>query len=85
VATTLAAYLASFERYLSGRDFKEKTFIVDEPHLTDHDQTLLESSDPLAVLKLSPFEALKYSQAKRLRKPFWKLGATWPKMARSPP
>lgn len=54
----LAHCLACFERYLSGQGFNGATIEVDEPHLTDRDQALLKSQDPLAVLKLSPFESL---------------------------
>jgi mannitol 2-dehydrogenase len=54
----VAFCLASFERYLSGQGFNGATFLVDEPHLTDHDRALLESNDALAVLRLSPFKAL---------------------------
>ena len=55
----VALCLASFERYLTGHGFNGATFLVDEPHLTDGDRSLLESKDPLAVLKLSPFDALR--------------------------
>jgi mannitol 2-dehydrogenase len=54
----VAFCLASFERYLSGQGFNGLTFLVDEPHLIEHDRALLKSNDALAVLKLSPFEAL---------------------------
>jgi mannitol 2-dehydrogenase len=54
----VAVCLASFERYLTGRDSSNTSLVVEEPHLTDRDRSLLKSDDPLAVLKLSPFETL---------------------------
>lgn len=50
--------LASFAIYLGGRDLNGGTLAVDEPLLTDRDRDMLASGDPLAVLKLSPFETL---------------------------
>lgn len=54
----VALCLASFDQYLKGSDLKGSALVVDEPHLTAGDRTLLNSNDPHAVLKLSPFEAL---------------------------
>ena len=55
----VALCLACFEHYLHGHDLQGSTFPVDEPHLTTEDKALLQSQDPLAVLKLSPFKALQ--------------------------
>lgn len=66
----VALCLASFERYLSGRDCNEKALVVDEPHLTDRDRRLLGSGDPLAVLKLSPFEALELPLSEAFKEAF---------------
>jgi len=66
----VALCLASFERYLIGRDCNEKALVVDEPHLMDHDRRLLGSGDPLAVLKLSPFEALELPSSEAFKEAF---------------
>ena len=66
----VAFCLGCFERYLGGRGFNGATFLVDEPHLTNHDRSLLESNDPLAVLKLSAFEVLDLSSNEGFREVF---------------
>jgi mannitol-1-phosphate/altronate dehydrogenase len=55
----VAHNLACFERYLEGRGCGGEKIAVDEPHLTERDRALLASDDPLALLKLSPFENLR--------------------------
>ena len=54
----VALELACFERYLGGRDMDGRGILVSEPLLTDADQALLASRDPLAVLRLSAFATL---------------------------
>ncbi len=66
----VALNLAAFEHYLHGHDLSGGTFTVDEPLLTARDRTLLASDDPLAVLKLSPFEALGLDSSEAFRTAF---------------
>lgn len=54
----VALGLVCFERYLAGRDMAGAAILVDEPHLSDEDRSLLGSGDPLAVLRLSMFGTL---------------------------
>ena len=53
-----AYLLACYARYLHGRDDKGQTFEVVEPRLSDADWTLVRGSDPLGLLRTSPFESL---------------------------
>jgi len=53
-----AFLLACYARYLHGRDDKGQTFDVVEPRLTEADWNLVRGSDPLGLLRTSPFESL---------------------------
>lgn len=53
-----AFFLACFQRYLKGVDDQGKRFEVREPQLSDQDWLSLQSSEPLAVLRITPFRAL---------------------------
>ncbi|GAA4965066.1 mannitol dehydrogenase family protein [Kineococcus glutinatus] len=53
----VALLLASFRQYTSGVDEHDRTFTVEEPHLSDADWSLLRSGDPLRALEASPFAA----------------------------
>jgi len=61
----IALLLASFHGYFSGLDDDGQRFDVEEPHLSPEDQRLLNSRDPLAILKIAPFADLRlYDNAK---------------------
>ena len=54
-----AFFLACFARYLRGRDDQGRPIEVREPKLGAGDRALIESGDPLALLRTTPFAALK--------------------------
>ena len=54
----IALAFACFEQYLIGKDMKGGSILVSEPHLTAEDHSILDSGDPLAVLRLSMFKTL---------------------------
>lgn len=58
-----ALLLATFRRYIGGRDENGAAFSVEEPHLRDEDWELLRSNDPLDALSSSPFSAWGLSES----------------------
>ncbi|MCW5221466.1 mannitol dehydrogenase family protein [Verminephrobacter aporrectodeae subsp. tuberculatae] len=55
-----AFFLACFQRYFKGVDDQGLAFAVHEPQLSEEDrQSLLQGTDPLAVLRTTPFRALR--------------------------
>jgi mannitol-1-phosphate/altronate dehydrogenase len=66
----IALSLACFERYLTGVDFSQRSLVVDEPHLTAADRSLLASDDPIAVLRISPFAPLGLFDSEAFREVF---------------
>jgi mannitol 2-dehydrogenase len=49
---------ACYRRYLGGRDDFDQSYIVDEPHLSKEDWTLIESDEPGDMLRAAPFVRL---------------------------
>ena len=63
----IAFMFACFAHYLRGHDDASRPFPVDEPRLGAADWALLESADPLAVLKLAPFAELRLMESAAFR------------------
>lgn len=56
--TRVAYLIAAYRHYLKYKtDDKGKTFDIAEPWITDKDETLISSNDPIDFLALSPFES----------------------------
>jgi mannitol 2-dehydrogenase len=57
-----ALLLASFQQYLTGLDDKGDRFPVHEPQLDAADWRRVQDGDPLAVLRMTPFSALRLDE-----------------------
>nr|WP_057927176.1 mannitol dehydrogenase family protein [Burkholderia ambifaria] len=65
-----AFFLACFQRYFKGIDDQGNAFEVHEPRLSEEDWQLLKGTDPLAVLRTTPFRALGLDRDMRFANAF---------------